>query len=57
MASDQPAHRPVLEVLQSATAGLRDVVDDVRIVTVDATLALDTPDDHDSYPFLWRCLQ
>jgi hypothetical protein len=54
MASDQPAHRPVLEVLQSAAAGLRDVVDDVRIVTVDATLGLDTPDDHDSYPFLWR---
>jgi hypothetical protein len=54
MASDQPAHRPVLEVLHSATAGLRDVVDDVRIVSVDATLRLDTPDDHDSYPFLWR---
>jgi len=47
MASDQPAHRPVLEVLQSATAGLRDIVDGVRVVTVDATLGLDTPDDHD----------
>jgi hypothetical protein len=52
MASDQPAHRPVLEVLRSATAGLRDVVDDVRVVSIDPTLGLDTPDDHDSYPFL-----
>jgi hypothetical protein len=48
VAGDQTAHHPVLEVLQPAATGSRNVVDDVHIV------GLDTPDDHDSYPSLWR---